>query len=424
MSFTPSTSLELKSNLGTAKERALLYWMLKREWDLHGVGPKNLLQGYASADNFRERLGEFNGSYTIDKTILEAFHVALATHVDIKPRFLVACEAFDRSRKYVEDDAREKQRHIVGELRTILAGTCVRALQPDLIILDEFQRFKHLFEGDDDASLLARELFTYSDSESQARVLLLSATPYKMYTMTDEASDDDHYADFLRTARFLLHDPVKATELDGLLRQYPQNCFVWVRVMGRSALGRELENMLRRVMVRTERLAATKDRDAMLVDASRRTTEFTKQDSLTYRGLHRVATVVDHGDPLEYWKAAPYVLNFMDDYKLKETFEETAKNESKKASLADALAVATPLLLSWEDIEAYRAVDKPTHGYAGCCKTSSTAACGSFCGCLPRCPTIELRGTVCGPCARQVHQAAGLLCMASRSQGHCGVGEL
>ena len=91
----------------------------------------------------------------------------------------------------MEDDSRDAQRRVVGELRAILAATCVRALQPDLIILDEFQRFKHLLEGEDDASLLARELFNYSDSESKARVVLLSATPYKMYTLTDEAADDE-----------------------------------------------------------------------------------------------------------------------------------------------------------------------------------------------------------------------------------------
>jgi len=357
VSFTPSTSLELKSSLGTAEERALLYWMLKREWGLHGAAPKNLLQGYAGADNFRERLRSFDEE-TIDETLLEAFHTALTARADVKPRFLAACELFDRSRMYVEDDARDGQRQVIGELRAILAATCVRALQPDLIILDEFQRFKHLLEGDADASLLARELFNYSDSESKARVVLLSATPYKMYTLTDEAADDDHYIDFLRTARFLLNDPGKTADLDGLLRKYRTELFRLGADDGAlRGIKSKLENLLRGVMVRTERLAATKDRDGMLVDASRRNTEFTKQDPLCYRGLHRVAMAVDHGDPLEYWKAAPYVLNFMDEYKLKEGFEKTAKDESKKGSLADALAVATPLLLSWEDIEAYRAVD-------------------------------------------------------------------
>ena len=42
----------------------------------------------------------------------------------------------------------------VGKLRSLLAETCVRMLEPDLVILDEFQRFKHLLSGEDDASVL------------------------------------------------------------------------------------------------------------------------------------------------------------------------------------------------------------------------------------------------------------------------------
>ena len=88
--------------------------------------------------------------------------------------------------------------------------SCLKALEPDLIILDEFQRFKHLMygeEGEDDSAMsareLARELFSYADENSEARVLLLSATPYKMYTTADEAGVEDHYRDFLRTFEFL-----------------------------------------------------------------------------------------------------------------------------------------------------------------------------------------------------------------------------
>ena len=66
-----------------------------------------------------------------------------------------------------------------------MAGVCLDALEPDVVILDEFQRFKHLISPDelDDAGLdemreLAQQFMDYPD----ASVLLLSATPYKMYT--------------------------------------------------------------------------------------------------------------------------------------------------------------------------------------------------------------------------------------------------
>ena len=45
----------------------------------------------------------------------------------------------------------------------MLAGACVKALEPDLVILDEFQRFKSLLDTRDTerdpAAGLAQELF-------------------------------------------------------------------------------------------------------------------------------------------------------------------------------------------------------------------------------------------------------------------------
>ena len=67
----------------------------------------------------------------------------------------------------------------IGEMRTVLAAVCVHALEPVLIILDEFQRFPDLLRPDNPTSNLARHLFAWED----ARVLLLSATPYKMLTL-------------------------------------------------------------------------------------------------------------------------------------------------------------------------------------------------------------------------------------------------
>jgi len=68
------------------------------------------------------------------------------------------------------------------------------------------------------AGQLAHDLFEYSDEHSEARVLLLSATPYKMYTMGHELAEDHHYADFLDTLKFLHNDATQASSA-GLSRQ-------------------------------------------------------------------------------------------------------------------------------------------------------------------------------------------------------------
>ena len=76
------------------------------------------------------------------------------------------------------------------KLRRLLADACLDALEPDLIILDEFQRFKELLDTHTPSGELAQHLFEYEDSHTKVRTLLLSATPYKMYTLSHEADDN------------------------------------------------------------------------------------------------------------------------------------------------------------------------------------------------------------------------------------------
>ena len=115
ISFTPGTSFDLKSSMGTVEERALLYWLLDGAWNLKGSGPYNLLQGYASRDRFRRAVDEFHRYYEIDPTLSEAFVSALgkreeseleAGEPDIRSSFEELCERFARSRKWIpEEDA-------------------------------------------------------------------------------------------------------------------------------------------------------------------------------------------------------------------------------------------------------------------------------------------------------------------------------
>ena len=129
------------------------------------------------------------------------------------------------------------------------------------MILDEFQRFKDLLDADDDGAELANAIFDHPD----AKVLLLSATPYKMYTLPDEPEGDDHYRDFTRTVRFLAGDE-RAHIVERELRAHAAEPADG-RGPARAQEARDrVERELRRVMSRTERLSSTPDRDGMLVE--------------------------------------------------------------------------------------------------------------------------------------------------------------
>jgi hypothetical protein len=80
VSFTPGTSFELGSRAGVMQERALLYCLLKEVWSLDGVGPKNVLQGIAGTDGWRNYLRWFRSEYgsKIDSSPASAFVAEIA----------------------------------------------------------------------------------------------------------------------------------------------------------------------------------------------------------------------------------------------------------------------------------------------------------------------------------------------------------
>ena len=368
ISFTPGTSFELKSSLGTAKERALLYWLLREAWGLRGAGPLNVLQGQAGRQQFRQRVRVFRSKYDIEKSLAAAFRKALKSHdaslrqegqPTLRGRFKDLCKRFGHSRKNIPPEDKRDRVELVGELRALLAVTCIRALEPDLIILDEFQRFKHLLEGKDEASRLAQELFDYSDEVSSARVLLLSATPYKMYTLADEAGTDDHYEDFLRTLKFLQPDTEECAQFEHLVGEYRTELYRLGAGGGERLreIKRELETRLRQVMVRTERLASCEDRNGMLAEIPADGVTLEDGEPEGYRSLQQIARLLEQGDTIEYWKSAPYLLSFMDDYKLKMNFKEAIRDPQRAPELARLLRTSPSLLLPWDDVVAYREVD-------------------------------------------------------------------
>ena len=99
---------------------------------------------------------------------------------------------------------------IITALRKAFARISTDMLNPDLIIMDEFQRFNSLIQidNDSDAGMLAQRFLQehYEDERTRTRVLLLSATPYKLFSTMEElndGSDDDPYKEFFTVMDFL-----------------------------------------------------------------------------------------------------------------------------------------------------------------------------------------------------------------------------
>ena len=359
IALTPGTSFDLRSSMGQWKERVLLYHLVQRLWPNRRMGPVNLFQGRKNRDGFRKELKTFKRSGHMDADLAETFQRRLSEEGDgLRKRYVDLCHRFRRFRNRVPWRDRKAQRNFVGQLRSMLAEVCVEALEPDLVILDEFQRFKSLMSGKGPTGKLAKRLFNYSNKTAHVRLLLLSATPYRMYTLHHESAEgDNHYQDFLDTVEFLDPELGESGDLRRLLDDYRQAMYrieagadPLVRIKG------QIERQLRRIMSRTERLRVSTVSDAMLREVPCAGLELTAEDVQDFLSLQKIGREVNQPRVLEYWKSAPYLLSFMDDYKLK-TNVVASLNMSSGNGLTNALTDGGRVSLSWEEVEAYAHFD-------------------------------------------------------------------
>lgn len=374
VSFTPGTSFDLRSSGGVMRERGLLYYVLREAWGFgNRAGPKNLLQGWAGKDSWRRYLKRYRGWNQIDEDLASAFVQDLQEQIadcrlrgetDVRTRFEELVDRFGHYRKHISPRDRKARDRFIGDLRFVLALSCVKALEPDLIILDEFQRFKHLLHGEDPMAQLANELFEYQDArvvDHEAKVILLSATPYKMYTMHHEAGEEVHETDFIETVRWLFDSEEKTQTFRESLRQYRLELYRLgnpdEESMHRLGQMRDrIEESLRRVMIRTERLAMTADRNGMVVESEEDRGRLRLQDLDGFRTVDRVAQTLGAGDHVEYWKSAPYLLNLMDDYNLKRELKK-AEPVMVSGQLGEGIWQGKNTLLSGRAFGKYQRID-------------------------------------------------------------------
>lgn len=364
ISLTPQTTFEhTRSRGGHMEERAILYRLLQsrageKPCRYRDNGLFNLLQGPAGQANWRWQVDNIPAE-KLDRELAAAFRREVSHDADLVAELEALCEAFDLHREAAKIPLEENDRRyaLIGRLRHLLASVCLNALEPDLIILDEFQRFKDLLHGNTEASLLAQDIFARKD----ARVLLLSATPYKMYTLnaeggTDGPGDgDDHYRDFLETLTFLFQDKNRIEEIRGLLSI--QRDMLHARAQGRpysTAYKTRLEKCLLETMCRTERVTASRDHNAMLVETTREALP-TVEDLERAAEADAVARAVEAGDVLEYWKSLPCLIGFLKGYTLRRKLN--ACLDAPSPELCKALKAARRQWLSHKQLNRYEELE-------------------------------------------------------------------
>ena len=360
ISLTPGTAFDhARSRGGHADERAILYRMLydlplaqKERRRRLRAGLLNVLQATVGKKNWRAKAKYFLAE-DLDSDLSKAFRRAVLADAELYADLKEGCERFAHYRDYsrIPWEDSELRYNLIGRLRSKLASVCLSALEPDLVILDEFQRFKHLLDDDDEVATLATALFEHPD----VRVLLLSATPYKMFTLDQETEEDDHYPDFIQTLKFLFNDAGKVEKVQSLLSEHRttlHNCANGAVCL--SGTKTELEQALLKVMCRTERVATTRDHNSMLSEM-KRDAPLEPTDLQHAATVDTVAICVNARDPIEYWKSAPYLINFLRHYELRHKLD--AQLNAPSDALRGALLSANGQLLTKDQFEGYQALD-------------------------------------------------------------------
>lgn len=313
VSFTPGTSFEMGWQTGSQEERQLLHILLngmtcsdsetERASALFFQGQVRKLTDFrAGIARMRELLG-----VGPDAVILREFSKSIEDS-GLRREFDTARDRLN-GLDVVPDEVRPEVKRITSALRSALAKASVESLEPDLVILDEFQRFRHLIDpaSDNPASELAHHLFNYR----HAKVLLLSATPYKPYTTVAGDNEDNHYQDFMTTLSFLTaEDPSSMERIRTAFRSYRQAVIAGAEAADEAI---ELRNALIPFMSRSERPRLEEGRDLLVRRVVSRVP--TADDLRGYAALQAFAREVDSPVSLDYWKSIPYFASFMDGYR-------------------------------------------------------------------------------------------------------------
>ena len=377
--LTPATSFHISNSTGLQWERALIYGLLTKDRRLkrnkRGLGWL-LKDGVQKMPRFRRVLADaarvdfrpdlparFLDAISREQVSLDNDHIY--EHLSGNTQRSLYQAVLELSND-LKNSRTEKARHwacqeLTKQLRRILIHCCLEYVDADLYILDEFQRFRDLIdheiqEEEKEETIIARKVF----GKKNAKILLLSATPFKAFTgQSDHEEGEEHFADFRRVLSFLLdNDKEKLAQYDthrgALYRQ-----LLTLRP-GSGDLNPEhreaVENILRSRICRTERHIVGAAGNSLVHDTWKSDRmpfgtgdikNFTLTDQVV-QALEKATST--NGKPVEFCKSALYPLSFLDRYQLKERL----KTHRDHSEVTKALRHSRPAWVDLERIDHYK----------------------------------------------------------------------
>ncbi len=382
--LTPSTSFSMTAGYGTVQERALIQLLIKQYlkrnfperrlpcmgWMAFGVKKENWK---VWTSHFDKRLKDLSakGSGYVEQICAILSERLKEYHMCIENLYTIAGNSFD-SEKDVADD----QRAIMRNLRKIFAQTSISMLKPDLVVMDEFQRFSDLIatseegERESEVATLFRH-FINCENELHTKVLLLSATPYKPYSTIDDLADgkdEDHYTGFFKVMDFLHGNEERQEAFRNTWHEYSE--VLSTLTSGKDTIVRvkeEAQTALYHVMCRTERHGAG-FKESVIPDykaSGKIYPEYPTSEYLAYAEMeHLIGWAKSQGAslsfshvPVDYVKSSPYLMSYMQDYRLKKDIDGVLKKNRTKETMSPFDFRA--LYINWHTYKSYKGL--PLH---------------------------------------------------------------
>lgn len=328
--LTPETSFRMTSGGGSVQERALMYAILRRMPAFKGHA--------ASLEKFMimDAVKAWDGwaKWNFENRVAECEKMTKGVYPQNVIEKILNYQEYESIRDMLLNHLHERRYnkqltysnyYVMNKLRVMFARISVSMLEPDLVIMDEFQRFKFLLSSDDsELGILAHSFLSGHDT----RVLLLSATPYKLYSTLEEIDEnqlDEHYAEFFQVMNFLFDDEVKDIKFMEVWKNY-SHALSELKA-GDSAIIRmkELaENAMYQGVSRTERISVMDSGDYTDDSSVKHHLQIDENDINSYIQMSRLLSKTDsnHSLPVDYAKSCPYLMSFMKKYKIKEQIEK------------------------------------------------------------------------------------------------------
>ena len=330
--LTPETSFKVSNSQGTMDERALIFAILKRvpEFKRYRRNLEKILRFEVNKNNWNITKEWWESQVILcDKKSNGKYIEYMVREIVKKLKDDDLWESLGRVIRKRSFDKKEVKHYIV-RLRVLFADISLNKLNPDLIIMDEFQRFKYLLNSDENSEMdrLTNKFFNSDD----VRILMLSATPYKMYSTLDEIDEeniDAHYSEFFDVMNFLNKSCEEKLEFRQIwndysvrLKEFNQNRTSFISAKTNA------ENAMFKNICRTERISEKNLGDSIDSSDSKNQLKVIKEDITSYVEIQKLLDEIslNVNVPMDYVKSTPYLMSFMKNYQLKRKIERYFEN--------------------------------------------------------------------------------------------------